>query len=57
MKTTVRFEFVNADYEIIAIHIVEFPSFTLPINDVLRYGERILSEYPFLYSYFPYLVK
>ena len=57
MKTTVRFEFVNADYEIIAIHIVEFPSLTLPINDVIRYSERILSEYPFLYSYNPYLVK
>lgn len=57
MKTVIRFEFVNAEYQIIAVHIVEFPFYSLPINDVIRYGERILSEYPFLYSYNPYLVK
>lgn len=57
MKTIVRFEFVNAQYEIIAVHIVEFPSYSLPMNDVIRYGERVLSEFPFLYSYNPWLVK
>lgn len=57
MKTIVRFDFMNAKYEVIAVHVVEFPSFSLPINDVLRYGEKIMSEWSIVYTYSPWIIR
>lgn len=57
MITKIQFKFIDRDYEIISIHVVEFPTFTNPVEQIHSYFVKVKSEYPNVYACYPKLVQ
>lgn len=55
--TKIKFMFIDRDYEILAIHTVDFPTFTVPVERIRKYIDDVKSHHPNVYSYHIKLVR